>query len=156
MEEGRQKSKRLSYTAKFKREVIRCAEEKGNRKAAAIFGINESNVRLWRNHNAAIGGCEASRRKFSGPKKGRFPEIDDALPPPSPPSCTRSHIKTTRYSLREQTATKPNSSPHKLRELPGSSNLPKAGDSNFIKINTLNSRKKLIHSYQLGSSPGAF
>jgi hypothetical protein len=25
MEEGRQKSKRLSYTAKFKREVIRCA-----------------------------------------------------------------------------------------------------------------------------------
>jgi hypothetical protein len=48
MEEGRQKSKRLSYTAKFKREVIRCAEEKGNRKAAAIFGVNESNVRLWR------------------------------------------------------------------------------------------------------------
>jgi hypothetical protein len=28
MEEGRQKSKMLSYTAKFKREVIRCAEEK--------------------------------------------------------------------------------------------------------------------------------
>jgi transposase-like protein len=43
-EEGHQKSKRLSYTAKFKREVIRCAEEKGNRKAAAIFGVNESNV----------------------------------------------------------------------------------------------------------------
>jgi len=79
MEEGRQKSKRLSYTAKFKREGIRCAEEKGNRKAAAIFGVNESNVRLWRKHNAAIGGCEASRRKFSGSKKGRFPEIDDAV-----------------------------------------------------------------------------
>jgi hypothetical protein len=27
--------------AKFKREVIRCAEEKGNRKAAAIFGVDE-------------------------------------------------------------------------------------------------------------------
>jgi len=78
MEEGRQKSKRLSYTAKFKREVIRCTEEKVNHKAAAIFGVNESNVRLWRKHNAAIGGCEASQRKFSGPKKGRFPEIDDA------------------------------------------------------------------------------
>ena len=78
MEEGRQKSKRLSYTAKFKREVIRCAE-KGNRKAAAIFGVNESNVRLWWKHNAAIGGCEVSRRRFSGPKKGRFPEIDDAV-----------------------------------------------------------------------------
>ena len=79
MEEGRQKSKRLSYTAKFKREGIRCAEEKGNRKAAAIFGVNESNVRLWRKHNAAIGRCEASQRKFSGSKKGRFPEIDDAV-----------------------------------------------------------------------------
>jgi hypothetical protein len=79
MEEGRQKSKRLSYTAKFKSEVIRCVEEKGNRKAAAIFGVNESNVLLWRKHIAAISGCEASRRKFTGPKKGRFPEIDEAV-----------------------------------------------------------------------------
>jgi transposase-like protein len=44
MEEGHLKSKRLSYTAKFKREVIRCAEENGNCKAAATFGVNESNV----------------------------------------------------------------------------------------------------------------
>jgi hypothetical protein len=44
MEEGRQKSKRRSYTAKVKREVIWCAEEKGNRKAAAIFGVDESNI----------------------------------------------------------------------------------------------------------------
>jgi transposase-like protein len=64
MEEGCQKSKRLSYTAKFKREVIRCAEEKGNRKAAAIFGVDESNVRLWRKHKTGITGCEASRRKL--------------------------------------------------------------------------------------------
>ena len=70
MEEGRQKSKRLSYTAKFKREVIRFAEDKGNRKAAAIFGVDESNARLWRKHKSAI-GCEASRKKFTGPKKGR-------------------------------------------------------------------------------------
>jgi hypothetical protein len=53
MEEGHQKSKRLSYTAKFKREVIWCAE-KGNRKAAAIFGVDESNVRLWRKGQAHI------------------------------------------------------------------------------------------------------
>jgi hypothetical protein len=44
MEEGSQKSKKLSYTAKFKREVIRCAEDKGNHKGAAIFGVDESNV----------------------------------------------------------------------------------------------------------------
>jgi hypothetical protein len=71
MEERRQKSKRLSYTAKFKREVIRCAENKGNRKATASFGIDESNIRLWRKHKAAITGCEALRKKFTGPKKGR-------------------------------------------------------------------------------------
>jgi hypothetical protein len=70
MEEGRQKSKRLSYTAKFKREVIQCTEEKGNRKATAIFGVDERNVQLWRKHKAAVSGCEASRRKFTGPKKG--------------------------------------------------------------------------------------
>jgi transposase-like protein len=60
MEEGRQKSKRLLYTAKFKREVIRCAEEKGNRKATEIFGVDESNILLWWKHKAAMSWCEAS------------------------------------------------------------------------------------------------
>jgi hypothetical protein len=32
--------------AKFKREIIWCAEENGNFIAAAIFGVDESNVRL--------------------------------------------------------------------------------------------------------------
>jgi hypothetical protein len=54
-------------------------EEKGNRKAALIFGVDESNVQLWRKHKTVINGCEASRRKFTGPKKGRFSEIDDAV-----------------------------------------------------------------------------
>jgi hypothetical protein len=44
IEEGCQKSNRLSYMAKFTCEVIRCTEEKGNCKAAAIFGVDESNV----------------------------------------------------------------------------------------------------------------
>jgi hypothetical protein len=79
MVEGRQKSERLSYMAKFKCEVIWCAEEKGNRKAAATFGVDESNVRLWRKHKAIISECEASRRKFTGPKKRRFSEIYDAV-----------------------------------------------------------------------------
>jgi N-acetylglucosamine kinase-like BadF-type ATPase len=69
MEEGCQKSKRLSYTAKFKREVFQCAE-KGNRKAAAIFGVDASNVQLWQKHKAVINRCEVSRRKFTGPKIG--------------------------------------------------------------------------------------
>jgi hypothetical protein len=44
MLEGRQKTKRLSYMAKFKHEVVWCAEEKGNCRAGAIFGYNESDV----------------------------------------------------------------------------------------------------------------
>jgi hypothetical protein len=60
MEKGCQKSKRLLYMAKFKREVIRCAEEKENRKAAAIFGVDDNNVRLWRQHKAVISRCEVS------------------------------------------------------------------------------------------------
>jgi transposase-like protein len=60
MEEGRQKSKRLSYTAKLKREVVQYTEEKGNRKAAAVFGADENSVRLWRKHKTAINRCEAS------------------------------------------------------------------------------------------------
>jgi hypothetical protein len=78
MKEGRHKSKRLSCMAKFKHEVIWCAE-KGNRKAAAIFGVDESKVRLSRKHKTVINGCEVSWRKFTGPEKGWFPEIDDAV-----------------------------------------------------------------------------
>jgi hypothetical protein len=64
MEEGRQKSKRPSYTAKFKREVVRCTEEKVNHKTIAIFGIDESDIRLWQKHEAAIWTCEASLKKI--------------------------------------------------------------------------------------------
>jgi hypothetical protein len=79
MEEGHQKSRRLSHTPKFKHKVIWWAEEKGNRKAAAIFGVDEKNVLRWWKHKAVISGCKASRTKFTGPKKGQFPETDDAV-----------------------------------------------------------------------------
>jgi hypothetical protein len=59
MEEGHQKSNGPSYTALFKREVTRCTEE-GNYKAAAIFGVDESNIRLSRKRKAVIREYEAS------------------------------------------------------------------------------------------------
>jgi hypothetical protein len=44
-----------------------------------------------------------------------------------------------------------------LPELPGSSKFPYGGDSNFTKINTLNSLKNpAFHSYQLGIIPMHF
>jgi hypothetical protein len=60
MEESYQKSKRISYSAKFRHEVVQCAQQKGNHKPAAIFGVYESNVRVWQKHKAAISECEAS------------------------------------------------------------------------------------------------
>jgi hypothetical protein len=39
MEKGRQKSKRLSYMAKYKPEVNQCTVEKEYLKDAAIFGV---------------------------------------------------------------------------------------------------------------------
>jgi hypothetical protein len=48
-------------------------------KPLQFFGVDENNIRLWRKHKTAISKCEASQRKFTGPKKGRFPEIDDAV-----------------------------------------------------------------------------
>jgi len=33
----------------------------------------------WQKHKAAISGCEVSRKKFTGPTKGQFPQIDDAV-----------------------------------------------------------------------------
>jgi hypothetical protein len=59
MEEGCHKSKRLSYMTKFKCEVVRCTEEKGDLKASAVFGVDESNIQLWWKHKAVISKCEA-------------------------------------------------------------------------------------------------
>jgi hypothetical protein len=44
MEEGCQKSGKVSYMAELKHEVVWCTEEKGYCKATAIFGVDESNV----------------------------------------------------------------------------------------------------------------
>jgi transposase-like protein len=60
MEKEHQKSKRLSYTSEFKCEVVQLTEEKGNSKAIAIFGADESNICLWWKDKVAISECEAS------------------------------------------------------------------------------------------------
>jgi hypothetical protein len=59
--------------AKFKCEVVRCADEKSNRKAVAIFGVNESSIQLGQKHKAAIRQRETPQKKFTGPNKGIFP-----------------------------------------------------------------------------------
>jgi hypothetical protein len=64
MEDGLQKSKRLSYKAKFKCEAVRCSKEKANHKAAAIFGLDESSAQLWQKHNTVISKCEVFTKEI--------------------------------------------------------------------------------------------
>jgi hypothetical protein len=68
MEEGRQKCKTLSYTSKFKHEVLQCSEETGNCRASAVFGVDERSNQF-----------DLSQNKFTGPKIGPFPETDEAV-----------------------------------------------------------------------------
>ena len=69
------KQHRFSYIAKCKRKVILAGKE-GNRLAAREFSVPKSNVRLWRKHKDAIFACKQSQKKFTGPHKGRHPEVD--------------------------------------------------------------------------------
>jgi hypothetical protein len=75
---GHRLYRRPSYTAGVTRVVVRCTEYV-NRKAAALFGVDESNVRLWWKHKAAISECEASRKIFTGPKNRQIPATDDVV-----------------------------------------------------------------------------
>lgn len=71
--------KRYTYNADFKRKVILCAENNGNRAAAKKFSINEANVRRWRKMRAELFACKTTTKSFSGPKSGKHPEIDSLI-----------------------------------------------------------------------------
>lgn len=71
--------KRFTYDAEFKRKVILCAENIGNRAAGKQFSINEVNVRRWRKMKNMLFACKRTKKSFSGPKHGRYPEIDAAV-----------------------------------------------------------------------------
>jgi hypothetical protein len=72
MEEGCQISKRLSYTAKFKCEVIWCTEEKGNRKAAAVFGVDETSFDCGGNTRQQSAGVRRHEGNSLDPRKDDF------------------------------------------------------------------------------------
>jgi len=71
------KIKRRSYTATFKRQVIKNSDENGNRAFARNFGVDESLVRDWRKHRTALFKfkCESKRRAFRGDKE-KYPELE--------------------------------------------------------------------------------
>jgi hypothetical protein len=71
--------KRYTYDAAFKRKVILCTEQIGNRAAGKQFSVNETNVRRWRTMKNDLFTCQRTRKSFSGPKKGMYPELDAAV-----------------------------------------------------------------------------
>jgi hypothetical protein len=79
MAEGCQKSKRLSYIAKFKRDVIRCTEEKETGKPLQFLELMKATFDCGGNTTQRSAGVRRERKKFTGPKKGRFPVIDGAV-----------------------------------------------------------------------------
>ena len=69
---------RASYTAKFKLEVVRFAQENGNRAAGKKFDVNEVNVRRWIEAKDALEKTSKNRQSFRG-KKAKYPELETEL-----------------------------------------------------------------------------
>jgi hypothetical protein len=63
------------YDAAFKRNVILCAQKIGNRVAGRMYAC----VRHWRIIKTKLFLCLTNRKYFSGPRKGRNPEIDASV-----------------------------------------------------------------------------
>lgn len=72
-------AKRSSYTLKFKRMAILFAEENGNHNAAEQFGVDRACVIRWRKAREQIFKGAATRKKFTGPRRGRHPELEKEL-----------------------------------------------------------------------------
>ncbi|KAE8745939.1 hypothetical protein FOCC_FOCC007300 [Frankliniella occidentalis] len=71
--------KRQSRPASFKKKVMIRADQTSNRAAARDFGVNESMIRKWKGQTVALSKCNRDRRKFSGPKRGRHPGLEEDL-----------------------------------------------------------------------------
>lgn len=73
-------SSRSYYTASFKRKVIVVAKETGNNLATARrYGVSEANVQRWMKDADRLQSCSGTRKAFSGPRKGRHPELEEEL-----------------------------------------------------------------------------
>jgi transposase-like protein len=55
-------SRRKSYTAQFKLEVVEVAKEKGNREGGRLFNFGESNVREWRKPETVLKSFHKRKR----------------------------------------------------------------------------------------------
>ncbi|KAH7973039.1 hypothetical protein HPB52_020763 [Rhipicephalus sanguineus] len=70
---------RSHYSAAYKRKVVLAAESSSNIQARRDFGVDKKNVRRWRGQREKLFACAATRMAFTGPRKGRHPEMETAL-----------------------------------------------------------------------------
>ena len=76
---GEKRSRRMSFRTDYKLKVIRYAEEiNNNYEAGRKFGVDESNVRRWRN-DPTLQSMPKSKKARRGPKTGQNPEMEEAL-----------------------------------------------------------------------------
>ncbi|KAH7982055.1 hypothetical protein HPB52_002778 [Rhipicephalus sanguineus] len=67
------------YSAHSARKVVLAAESSSNVQAGRDFGVDKKNVRRWRGQREKLFACAATRMAFTGPRKGRHPEMETAL-----------------------------------------------------------------------------
>lgn len=72
-------SKRAAYSLKFKRTAIAFAEDNGNHSAAAEFGVDRACIIRWRKQRDQIMKGAPTRKKFTGPHKGRHPQMEEEV-----------------------------------------------------------------------------
>jgi hypothetical protein len=69
---------RACYTAKFKLEVVRSAQEHGNRTAGRKCYGDETNVRWWSGEKEKLEGISKKKCAFHG-KKCKYPHVEAKL-----------------------------------------------------------------------------
>ncbi|KAH7947599.1 hypothetical protein HPB52_013951 [Rhipicephalus sanguineus] len=72
-------NERSHYSVAYKRKVVLAAESSSNVQAGRDFGVDEKNIRRWRSQREKLFACAAMRMAFTGPRKGRHPEMETAL-----------------------------------------------------------------------------
>ena len=70
--------RRCSYTTALKLEIAEYAEFHGNRSAAWKYGVDESNVRLWRRNKPMLDKMPRMKRANRG-APAHFPELEQQL-----------------------------------------------------------------------------
>lgn len=71
-------SKRMKYTAKFKLQVVKFAQESNNCTATREFGVNEKLVRDWQKQVEKL-KCMSKNKCSNRGKQCKSPELEDKL-----------------------------------------------------------------------------